>query len=263
VAQDWQPGEQPDEFVRRAFESPTSALVVAGARVITEFPPDTSPRLVLTAIGGRGERTHTTILRGLDGTLSGATLDRALNTLTDKRVVTADEPLSTRAASKDRRWRISDPALRFWLALVEPLLGDVDRGRPDLALDRWRRSYPAWRGRAVEPLVRSALMRLLPDERWPEVRQVGGWWPRSNTPEIDLVGADRRPATQIAFVGTIRWRTVTPLTQREISQLAHDATYVPGVGAGTPLAAVCPAGAESTDRLSHVWTADDLLQAWG
>jgi len=247
VAQDWQPGEQPDEFVRRAFESPTSALVVAGARVVdTEFPPDTNPRLVLRAVGGRGERTHATILRALGGAVSPATLDRALTALTNKRVLGADEPLSTRAASKDRRWRVCDPALRFWLALVEPLLGDVDRGRPDLALRRWRESYPAWRGRAVEPVVRDALMRLLPDDRWPEVRLVGGWWPRSNTPEVDLVGADRRPATEISFVGTITWRTAAPLTQREISQLAHDATYVPGVGAGTPLVAVCPAGADST-----------------
>ncbi len=263
VAQDWRPGEPPDEFVRRALESPTNALVVAGARVVdTEFPPDTSPRLVLTAIGGRGERTHTTILRALGGAVSAATLDRALTTLTDKRVVTADEPLSTKAGAKDRRWRVRDPALRFWLALVEPLLGDVDRGRPDLALRRWRESYPAWRGRAVEPVVRDALMRLLPDDRWPEVRQVGGWWPRSNTPEIDLVGADRRPATEISFVGTIKWRAGSPLTQREIGQLGHDATHVPGVGAGTPLVAVCPAGADPTDRLHHMWTADDLLQAW-
>jgi uncharacterized protein len=263
VAQNWQPGEPPEDFVRRAFESPTSALIVAGARVVdTEFPPDASPRLVLTAIGGRGERTHTTILRALGGAVSGATLDRALTTLADTRVVTADEPLSTRAAGKDRRWRVGDPALRFWLALVEPVLGDVDRGRPDLALDRWRRSYPAWRGRAVEPLVRDALMRLLPDERWPEVRHVGAWWPRTNTPEIDLVGTDRRPASEIAFVGTVKWRATTPLAGHEIGQLARDATHVPGVGAGTPLVAVCPAGADSTERLSHLWTADDLLRAW-
>ncbi len=157
---------------------------------------------------------------------------------------------------------MSDPAIRFWLALVEPVLSEIDRGRPDLAVQRWKDSYPSWRGRAVEPAVRQALMRLLPDNRWPTVRQVGGWWPRSNVPEIDLVGADRRPARDIAFVGTIKWRVASRITAGETRDLAQNATKVPGVGAGTPLVAVCPAGADRVERLSQLWTADDLLQAW-
>ncbi|QTE29375.1 DUF234 domain-containing protein [Pengzhenrongella sicca] len=106
-------------------------------------------------------------------------------------------------ADKDRRYRIADPALRFWFAFVEPALAEVDRGRPDLALERVEAGFASWRGRAVEGVVRDALERLLPDPAWSDVRRVAGWWPRTNVPEIDLVGADRYPATHISFVGTI------------------------------------------------------------
>lgn len=210
--------------MRRGYERPTSALVVSGTRVLDgELPSTSHARLVLTAIGGKGERTHSRILRALDGSISPTTLDRSLGLLTEKRVIAADEPLSTRSATKDRRWRVSDPALRFWLAMVEP---------------------------------------ALPDERWPGAREVGGWWPRNNTPEIDLVAADSRPARTIAFVGSIKWHARTPFTGRDVAALATDAVHVPGVGAATPLVAVCPAGADDDPRLSQVWTADDLLAAW-
>ncbi|MCL1899082.1 MAG: hypothetical protein FWG11_00915 [Promicromonosporaceae bacterium] len=164
VAAQWRPGESVTAFLRRALASPTSALVVSGARVLdVEFPPDTRPRAVLSAIGGRGERTFGGILSDVLAVMSTATLDRALATLRDKRVIAADEPLSTRRASKDRRWRIADPALRQRLAFVAPALGDVERRRGDLALEHHQRGYAAWRGRAIEPVVRDALWRLLPN----------------------------------------------------------------------------------------------------
>ncbi|MFB7888549.1 ATP-binding protein [Cellulosimicrobium cellulans] len=263
VAQEWQPEEPPVTFVRRAYERATSALVVSGTRVLDgELPSTSHARLVLTAIGGKGERTHSRILQALDGSISPTTLDRSLGLLTEKRVIAADEPLSTRSATKDRRWRVSDPALRFWLAMVEPALPDIDRGRPDLAAARFETTFSSWRGRAIEPVVREALARLLPDETWPGARDVGGWWPRNNTPEIDLVAADVRPARTIAFVGSIKWHARTPFTSRDVDALAADAVHVPGVGAATPLVAVCPAGADDDPRLSRVWTADDLLAAW-
>ncbi|MBK7822325.1 MAG: hypothetical protein IPJ61_15015 [Tessaracoccus sp.] len=46
-----------------------------------------------------------------------------------------------------------------------------------------------------------------------------------------------------------------------MSALAADTVKAPGVGVGTPLVGVCPAGADD-ERLAQVWTADDLLAAW-
>jgi AAA+ ATPase superfamily predicted ATPase len=261
IAQEWECGLSPRAFVEQSFDRSTSALIVSGSRVFdAEFPMETATRDVLTAIGRRGERTYTAICD--TAAVASATLDRVLDILTTKHVAAAAEPLSTRTAAKDRRWRVSDPVLRFWLALVEPSLGDVDRGRGDIAVRRFDAVYPAWRSRAIEPIVRSALERLLPDERWPDVTTVGGWWQRRNTLEIDLVGADSRPASAVRFAGTITWRADPPVTADEVTRLAADAAAVPGVGVSTPLVVVCPAGVAPGVTVSRVWTADDLLAAW-
>ncbi|MDO5677477.1 MAG: ATP-binding protein [Propionibacteriaceae bacterium] len=263
VAQEWQHGHTMTDFIAASMSRSTSALITSGIRVIdSEFPPSTHARLVLTAIGGRGERTHSGILQSLQGMISPASLDRALALLSEKRVVTADEPLSAKPGTKDRRWRVSDPALRFWLALVEPSLPLVDRGRPDLATQQFSAQFASWRGRAIEPVVREALARLLPDPRWPSALELGGWWPRNNTPELDLVAAEARPARHISFVGSIKWRQNSLFTRADFRALSQDALQVPGVMVSTPLVAVCPAGAEPDLPLAHVWTAEELLNAW-
>jgi AAA+ ATPase superfamily predicted ATPase len=264
VAQEWERGMTRAEFLSASFGRSTSALVVSGARLLdSEFGEATLARAVLTAIGGKGERTFTGVQQGATrGPLLPATLSAGLTKLSRKRVVAADEPLSSKSAPKDKRWRIADPSLRFWLAFVEPALAEVDRGRPDLAVARVDSGFEAWRGRAVEPVVRAALERLLPDETWPDVTRVGGWWPRTNRPEIDLVGVDRVPARQVSFAGTIKWRQTRRMTRAEVGRLADDALRVPGVDSSTPLVAVCPAGHVADPRLVTTWTASDLLAAW-
>ncbi|MDO5066281.1 MAG: ATP-binding protein [Propionibacteriaceae bacterium] len=262
IAQEWKPGLSPEEFVQASFQRSTSALVVAGGRALeSEFPPESHARAVLSAIGGKGERVRAGILNSLHGTLSAASFDRALELLLHKRMVAYDEPLSTRAALKDRRWRVADPSLRFWLAFVAPAIAEVDRGRPDLAFARFQAGYTSWRGRAVEPVVREALSRLLPDERWPEVSRIGGWWPRNNNPEIDLVGTDKSPGTTVGFVGTIKWREHEPLGLADVHALQRGAARVPGVDEHTPMVGVCPLGGEVAE-LAQVWDADQLLEAW-
>ncbi|MET8003020.1 hypothetical protein [Nonomuraea glycinis] len=47
-----------------------------------------------------------------------------------------------------------------------------------MALRRIERSWTAWRRRAVEPIIRESLARALPDERWPDTEEIGGWWNR-------------------------------------------------------------------------------------
>jgi Archaea bacterial proteins of unknown function len=165
-------------------------------------------------IGGHGERTFTGVQRAVRGGLNASSLTDSLRLLADKRMVTADEPLSCRPGSKDRRYRVADPGLRFWLAFVEPALSEVDRGRPDLSMSRVQAGYPSCRGRAIEPVVRAALARMT-HSRWPGLRHIGGWWPRTNRPEVDLVGADRIPAHEISFVGTIKWRAAAAITVGE------------------------------------------------
>ena len=230
-----------------------------------EFPESGTARAVLEAVGS-GERTFGAIAAEAGGAeaLPSGTLSPVLRTLIDKRVLAADLPLSTKSDTKNKRYRIADPYLPLWLAFAPRLLPLVERGRGDVALARIERSWTSWRGRAVEPLIRESLLRLLPDEMWPDTEAVGGWWNRQETkPEIDLVGADRDPvAHRVHFVGSVKWLENQPFGRREYEALVRDVQAVPGADETTRLVAVSRSGVADDLPLAAHWCLDDLVRAW-
>ncbi|MFH8788900.1 hypothetical protein [Streptomyces roseoverticillatus] len=84
-------------------------------------------------------------------------LSPLLNTLQAKRMLAVDLPLSAKADTRNKRYRIADPYLPFWLAFLQRAIPLVERGRSDVALGRIERSRTSWRGCAVEPLIRECL----------------------------------------------------------------------------------------------------------
>ncbi|MGK5447009.1 DUF234 domain-containing protein, partial [Streptomyces radiopugnans] len=230
IVRAWRPGTSRLDFLRESVANPLSPLLVAGElSLLGEFPEASHSRAVLEAVGS-GERTFSAIAAqaGGSGALPAGTLSPLLKTLLDKRVLAADLPLSAKPDTKNKRYRVADHYLRFWLAFLHRAIPLAERGRGDVALARIERSWPTWRGRAVEPLVRESLTRLLPDADWPETEAVGGWWNRRNNPEIDLVGADREPvAGRVHFAGSVKWLDNQPFGRREYDALARDVLSVP------------------------------------
>ncbi|MDT9700118.1 DUF234 domain-containing protein [Streptomyces sp. P17] len=265
IVQSWRPGLSRVDFLRAAATNPLSPLLVAGElSLLGEFPEASQSRAVLEAVGS-GERTFSAIAAQAGGTgaLPSGTLSPLLNTLQAKRVLAADLPLSGKADTKNKRYRIADPYLRFWLAFLQRGIPLIERGRGDLALERIERSWATWRGRAVEPVVRESLLRLLPDEHWPETEAVGGWWNRQNNPEVDLIGADREPvAGAVHFVGSIKWLESQPFGRREYDTLVRNVLAVPGAGPDTPLVAVSRSGVTDDLPLAAHWGPEDLVRAW-
>ncbi|RJQ79697.1 hypothetical protein D5S17_09670 [Pseudonocardiaceae bacterium YIM PH 21723] len=135
--------------------------------------------------------------------------------------------------------------------------------RPRHPRQRVNQAWNAWRGRAVEPVIRESLLRLLPNEQWPETECLGGWWNRQNNPEIDLVGTDREPvAKAVHFVGSIKWRDDKPFDTTDYAQLVRDVVAVPGAHADTPLVAVSNMGFTENLPLATAWGPEDLISAW-
>lgn len=261
IVRSWRPELSRLDFLRDVVTDPLAPLLVAGElSLLGEFPEGQRARAVLEAIGS-GERTFGTIAAraGGSGALPAGTLHPILNTLQAKRVIAADLPLSTSPDTKNKRYRIADSYLRFWLAFLQRGLPMIERGRGDLALERIERSWTTWRGRAIEPLVRESLLRLAP-ERWPDLEAVGGWWNRQNNPEIDLVGADRAPT--VHFVGSIKWLEDRPFDRHDYDALARALPAVPGSGADTALVAVSRAGVTDRLPLDEHWGPADLVAAW-
>lgn len=149
------------------------------------------------------------------------------------------------------------------LAFLERGIPLIERGRGDVAVNRIERSWTTWRGRAIEPLVRESLMRLLPDERWPDTEAVGGWWNRRNNPEIDLIGADREPvAKAIHFIDSIEWLEDRPFDRHDYDSLARSMLAVPGADHDTRLVAVSRSSVAETLPLAMHWGPEDLVRAW-
>ncbi|MGV9667294.1 ATP-binding protein [Nocardia niigatensis] len=265
IVQSWRPGMTRTDFLRDAMTNPLSPLLVAGElSLLGEFPESSRSRAVLEAVGS-GERTFSTIAAaaGSTGALPAGTLTPLLNTLQDKRIVAADVPLSTKPDSRNKRYRIADSYLRFWLAFLQRAIPLVERGRGELALERIERSWTTWRGRAIEPVIRESLQRLLPDDRWPDTESVGGWWNRQNNPEIDLIGTDREPvAGAVQFVGSIKWLEDRPFDRHDYDALARAVLAVPGTQLDTPLVAVSRSGVEGDLPIAAHWGPEDLLHAW-
>lgn len=228
VARSWRPGEDQWSFLGTQLKDPTSPLIVDAERTLSaEFPSEAQARRVLTAIGA-GETTFSKI--GRTSGVQQTSLQRALELLVErKQVVTSASPLSAKAARGPRYW-IRDPYLRFWLRFVGPHLEEIERGRSELVVERIRENWPTYRGKAVEPLAREALTRLLPDPRAGDGTVVGGYWTRTNDLEVDIVIADKAPrASRVTAVGSIKWRSNEAFDRRDRDEFVRQAAGVPGV----------------------------------
>ncbi|HEY9438721.1 MAG TPA: DUF234 domain-containing protein [Streptomyces sp.] len=259
ILEEWPHGADLWGYLLEALRRPTSALLVSGERTLAaEFPTEAQARTVLGAIG-HGERTFTLIGRAA-GNLNAGSVQRSLELLTSRRMVAADVPLSTRP-SRETRYRIDDPYMRFWLSFIGPGIPTVERGRGDLVLASIRAGWTSWRGRAIEPVIRDALWRLA-DDRLPEgTNVVGGYWTRSNDPEIDIIGADRSPvAKKITLAGSIKWLENKPFDHRDLARLLVHRSQLPGADDDTPLLAVTRSGC--TAQGIPTLTPEDLLGAW-
>lgn len=258
ICEEWRPGADAWEFLKESLSNPISALLVSAERSLAaEFPPRAMSREVLRAIG-TGERKFTNIARAA-GRISHTTLTRATEVLTDKRVVATELPLSLRP-SKERRYRVADPYLRFWLTFLDPHMAEIERMRGDLTLARIKERWTSWRGRAVEPLVRESLARLLPDDSLPAAPVIGGYWTRSNDVEIDLVGADRQPvAKQLLFLGSVKWLEKSAFDSHDLAALQRHRAAV--TGELVPLVAVSRDGVSCTG-LQATYGPEELLDAW-
>lgn len=225
ILDEWPTGTPLADYLAEAVPDPTSALLVSGERALAaEFPPQSQAGAVLRAIGS-GERTFSLISRAAGG------------------------------------MPVADPHLRFWLSFLGPYLSEIERGCGDLTLARIKSSWTSWRGRAIEPVIRESLRRL-PEGYLPKgTAAVGGYWTRTNDPEIDLVGADREPiAKRITFVGSVKWLESRPFDSHDLARLMLHRARLPGADDSVELLAVSRSGA-TTDGV-RVLGPEDLLTAY-
>ena len=253
------------EMVENSLSRPHTLLAdIAQLNLAGELSDSVSARLVLDAIGADevGVVNFSAIAATLGGDKTAETaVARAMKVLVDfKQIVAVDFP-GGRQGSRLKRYRIADPYLRFWFRFVEPELRNIEIGRPDLAVDAFRRGWSSWRGKVIEPLVREAVLRLAPrlEGALAGIEAVNAWWERSGTHEFDVVGAghDRLPLA----VGSVKWRENQPFNDRDLAKLVAARSVVPHAERAS-LIAVSSRGVENGVSVDKVLDAADLLTAW-
>jgi AAA+ ATPase superfamily predicted ATPase len=262
LALEWGKGRTLSSYVRDSLTDPTSFLVVSGERTVSaEFAADAHAHAILGALG-EGTRSHSGILRRTS--LSATTVNESLHMLAERRVIRRITPYSTRSAPKTALWEVVDPYMRFWLRFVNRKIDLIERGRGSLLVDEFRRAWPSFRGRAIEPVVRDSVERLLPDgKRFGPARYVGGYWNRTGAIEVDLVGGDSRPvAKQVGFVGSIKWRQRKRFSRSDALGLASIRSEIPGATEETALVGISSNGFDENVPLDVMLSAEDLIGSW-
>jgi AAA+ ATPase superfamily predicted ATPase len=264
LAASWPQGADLRAFLGAALLDDQTPFVTTALRILaSEFQRELQAERVIEAIG-HGETAHGRI-SDRSG-VKGNTLSEALDVLvTRKGLVARTLPYAVPPSRQPARYVVLDTYLRFWLRFVGPHLAELSRGRGDLVIARIERDWPTYRGRAIEPVVREALERLLVEParsaRLGGARHVGSWWKRDHSIEVDLVGGDAPDPTRIGFVGSIKWHQRRIFDASEARALTTAQAAVPGA-AGAKRVAVSRSGVERGADLDARFGPDELLAAW-
>jgi AAA+ ATPase superfamily predicted ATPase len=263
LAARWSRGSSMEEFLESALVDDHAFVTTALRIMASEFENALSARQVIEAIG-HGETARGKI--GDRAGVKGNTLDDALKTLIDaKRMVERRTPYAVPAGTKFARYTIVDSYLRFWLRFVGPHLAEIARGRGDITEARILRDWATYRGRAVEPIVRSALERRLLDPATAaavgDAAFVGSYWTRDGRVEVDLVGGDALEPKRLAFIGSIKWHERERFSARERRGLVEHRAAVPGA-ADARLVIVSRTGVEDDVEADLILGPDEIVAAW-
>jgi AAA+ ATPase superfamily predicted ATPase len=251
-------------FLADALRDDQTPFATTALRIMaSEFERELQARKVIEAIG-HGETAYTRIQSRAG--VKGNTLTAALEVLVEgKRLVARDLPYAVPPGKTAAKYSVVDPYLRFWLRFVGPHIAELSRGRSDLVIERIMRGWSAFRGQAVEPIVREGLERLLADAGLSRsldgARQVGSWWRRDHAVEVDLVGGDAPDPRSIGFIGSVKWREKERFSSRELRDLARNRAIVPGAETAK-LVAVSRAGIDDGVLADATFGPTELLAAW-
>ena len=103
-------------------------------------------------------------------------------------------------------------------------------------------------------MAREALSRLFLNR----VDEVGGWWNRDNSTEVDVVAGASKGIT---LIGSLKWRERRAFGSEELQQLAAARSVIPGAQTAA-LVAICPAGVRAGVAPDLSFDAGTLLAAW-
>lgn len=260
IAAQWPTGSGAAEGLSAMLGRSPSVFEIRGEMHLARQLGFGSQRAAVLAATGYASCSRAAI--GRIAALPPASLDRALKQLVADGYLVVDRPVSLHP-SREARYRLADPYLRFWLRAIAPQRQAIARGDMDSVIAELHARWPVWRRDAMSITARVAMHRLATAGHLPGTGAVGGFWNRFEDTRVDLVGTDRQDDPRaVTFVGAFKWDAATPFDHFDLGSLIAARTQVPGVTDTTPLVAVSLAGATVGDAVAAVLGPNELMSAW-
>jgi AAA+ ATPase superfamily predicted ATPase len=196
----WDQSAHVTENLRRLACSPGAPLLAEGQLVLaTEAEPGEQPAAVLHAIAA-GRTRHSDIKNWLQTEPS-----RTLERLIQLRLIDRLRPVTEPERSRQRRDRIADNFLTFYLGILLRYRGEIDRGLGETILPVLIESLNDHMGAVWEEAFRDHLRRLAVQGALGErIVANGPWWRTDGQHEIDAVALAGRARLPV-LVGQAKW----------------------------------------------------------
>lgn len=222
----WDEQVSTDENLRRLAGTPGAVLLEDATSMMREEFPETGGYQRVMAAVGRGRTRFGEIANE-----AGQRVERTLETLTHAGFIEQQTPVGSPKAARTS-YRISDPYLAFWFAVLYSELGLVEGGQGAAVLDMARPRWQAHVGAVFEQSARDHARRLVARGELPEVL-VGRWWSTRGEPcEVDVLGLTD---SRTRLIGEARWQQHS-LDQRDLEALRRKIPHTP-----SPVDEVIPA----------------------
>jgi hypothetical protein len=108
---------------------------------------------------------------------------------------------------KRSSYRLRDPFFRFWFRYVWPNRSRLERGRVDEVAAQIEADFDNYMGPVFEDVCRTWLGTYATGREADGITEIGSWWHRTGSPEIDIVTLRGR---RLGPVGSCKWDKAAP-----------------------------------------------------
>lgn len=213
----WDAQVDTSENLRRLAGTPGAVLLEDAVSIMREELPDAGGYQRVMAAVGRGRTRYGEIANE-----AAQRVEHVLEVLTRAGFVEQQTPVGSPKATRTS-YRIGDPYLAFWFAVLYADLGLIEGGQGAAVLELARPRWQAHVGSVFEQAARDHARRLVARGNLPEV-VVGRWWATRGEPcEIDVLGL---AGSRTRLVGEARWQQ-HPLDVRDLEALRRKIPRTP------------------------------------